>query len=88
MLLSRSLHNGRVVGQLRLGRGAVAACGGPDEVIVADPAAVSGYAPGDLSRRWRQSASATGVTAAARADDEVILFRGRGAPVTVRVTER
>jgi hypothetical protein len=85
-LRSRSLHDGRVGGQLRLARGAVVACGGPDEVIVADPAAVSGYAPGDLSRRWRQPTSAAGVTAAARAGDEIILFRGRGAPVTIKAT--
>lgn len=87
-LVSRSIHDGRVGGQLRLARGAVAACGGPDEIIVADPATVSGYAPGDLSRRWRQPTSAAGVTAAARAADEIHLFRGRGAPVTVKLTGR
>ncbi len=87
-LLSRSLRDGRVVGRLRLARGAVAACGGPDEVIVAEPAMVSGYALGDLSRQWRQPTSAAGVTAAARAGDDVILFRSRGAPVIVRATGR
>ena len=84
MLLSRSIRDGRVLGHLRISPRAVAACGGPAEMLVASDSQVAGYGPEDLVRKWNKPVKAAGVTAVARAGEDVVLLRRQGGPVTLR----